>query len=68
MSRANTPTQENVDADLVSAKYAVIDDALLRFRGRSLVSGAEIVDFLLDLRGVVDIEVQLETLSASIPG
>ena len=67
MNRANTPTRENVDAELASAKYAVIDEALDRFRGRSLVSGPEIVDFLLDLRGVVDIEAQLERLGTSIP-
>ena len=29
---------------------AAIDDALARLRGRSLVSGAEVVDMLLDLR------------------
>jgi hypothetical protein len=62
MNRANT-NQENVDAEFASAKYALIDEALERFRGRSLVSGTEIVDFLLDLRGGVDIEGQLERLT-----
>ena len=62
MNRANVPTRPNVDTDLASAKCAVIDDALIRFRVRALVSGAEVVDFLLDLRGVVDIEMQLELL------
>ncbi len=28
----------------------VVDDALARFRGRELVSSAEVVDVLLDLR------------------
>jgi hypothetical protein len=28
----------------------VLDDALVRFRGRDLVSSAEVVDVLLDLR------------------
>jgi hypothetical protein len=28
----------------------VVDDALVRFRGRDLVSSAEVVDVLLDLR------------------
>jgi hypothetical protein len=63
VNRANTPTQEIVDAEFASAKYALIDEALERFRGRSLVSGTEIVDFLLDLRGGVDIEGQLERLT-----
>ncbi len=29
---------------------SLIDEALERFRGRDLVSGAEVVDLLLDLR------------------
>ena len=36
-----------------------IDDALLRFRGRTLVSGSEVVDVLLDLRIAVDAERRL---------
>jgi len=31
---------------------ALIDDALAQFGGRGLISGDEIVDFLLDLRSV----------------
>jgi hypothetical protein len=62
MHPAHTRFQETVDTEVASAKYAVIDDALVRFGGRSLVSGTEIVDFLLDRRGVVDIEMQFERL------
>ncbi len=68
MNTANTRTQENGDSDVTAGKYAVIDEALIRFRGRSLVSGAEIVDFLLDLRGVVGIETQPQRLRTPIPG
>ena len=38
--------QTTVTPDLVTA----IDEALERFGARDLVSGAEVVDFLLDLR------------------
>lgn len=44
---------------------AVIDDALMRFQGRSLVSGTEVVDFLLDLRGTVECEVQVAHVPAT---
>jgi hypothetical protein len=33
-----------------SLVVAAVDDALARFGGRSLVSGSEVVDVLLDLR------------------
>ena len=62
MHQADTRFQQIVDTEVASAKHAVIDDALVRFGGRSLVSGTEIVDFLLDLRGVVDIGMQFERL------
>lgn len=32
----------------------VIDEALVRFAARDLVSGAEVVDFLLDLRLIAE--------------
>jgi hypothetical protein len=37
----------------------VLDDALVRFRGRDLVSSAEVVDVLLDLRLLL---LEVETL------
>ena len=37
----------------------VVDDALVRFRGRDLVSSAEVVDVLLDLRLLL---LEVETL------
>ncbi len=46
-------------ADAQTELCAVIDDALVRFQGRSLVSGQEVVDFLLDLRTTVAMEAQV---------
>jgi hypothetical protein len=37
----------------------VVDDALVRFRGRDLISSAEVVDVLLDLRLLL---LEVETL------
>jgi hypothetical protein len=37
----------------------VLDDALVRFRGRDLISSAEVVDVLLDLRLLL---LEVETL------
>jgi hypothetical protein len=48
--------------------FTMIDDALLRVRGRSLVSGVELVDLLLDLRSTVALELELERVRASVPG
>ena len=41
----------------------VVDDALARFRGRELVSSAEVVDVLLDLRLLL---LEVETLEDMI--
>jgi len=46
-------------ADVRTEICAVIDDAILQCRGRSLVSGQEVVDFLLDLRTTVAMEAQV---------
>ena len=54
--------------DMGPAVCAVIDDALLRFRGRTLISGSEVVDFLLDLRIAVDVEARLGALLLPLPG
>jgi hypothetical protein len=53
--------------DMESGVCAVIDDALLRFRGRTLISGSEVVDFLLDLRIAVDVEARLGALLLPAP-
>ena len=46
---------------------AVIDDALVQFRGRTLVSSCEVVDFLPDVRMAVDVEMRLGGLLAPNP-
>jgi hypothetical protein len=46
---------------------AVIDDALIRFRNRNLLSGTEVVDFLLDLRLVIDREPRVDALVVAGP-
>jgi hypothetical protein len=53
--------------DMESGVCAVIDDALLRLRGRTLISGSEVVNFLLDLRIAVDVEARLGGLLAPAP-
>ena len=45
----------------------MIDDALAGFRGRTLVTGTEVVDFLLDLRLALAAEHSLEALLEPIP-
>ena len=47
---------------------ALIDDALERFRGRTIVNGSEVVDFLLDLRLAVDFDARLEALLVPAAG
>lgn len=54
------PADETIDMEAVVC--AVIDVALLRLRGRTLISGSEVVDVLLDLRIAVDAETQLGAL------
>jgi len=46
---------------------SLIDDAIVHFQGRSLVSGNEVVDFLLDLRSAVDAAERLEHVRACVP-
>jgi len=43
----------------------LIDEAIGRFAGRDLISGAEVVDFLLDLRSVAASDAALEALLES---
>ncbi len=62
----SVPDPAPVDSRPVA--FVAIDDALARFRGRSLVSGAEIVDMLLDLRSTVALERHIEQLEAPVPG
>lgn len=50
------PADETIDME--AAVCAVIDNTLLRLRGRTLISGSEVVDVLLDLRIAVDAETQ----------
>jgi len=52
-------------ADVQTEICAVIDDAIRRCRGRSLVSGQEVVDFLLDLRSTVEMEAQVARVPAA---
>jgi hypothetical protein len=47
---------------------AVIDDGLVRFCGRTLVSGTEAVDLPLDLRHAVDVETRLGARLLPVPG
>ena len=67
----NGPDHETVDeppnevVDLRREMCAVIDNALVQLQGRSLVSGPEVVDFLLDLRSTVEIEVQVARVPAT---
>jgi hypothetical protein len=53
--------------DVKPQALVVIDDALLRFRGRTLLSSAEVVDVLLDLRIAVDFETRLDALRDPVP-
>jgi hypothetical protein len=46
----------------------VIDDGLVRFCGRTLVSGTEAVDLPLDLRHAVDVETRLGARLLPVPG
>jgi hypothetical protein len=50
-----TPTvaEAELSPPLKDPAVAIIDEALLAFVGRSLVSGDEVVDRLLDLRGAL---------------
>ena len=54
------PVDQTIDVE--AAVCAVIDDALLEFRGRTLVSGSEVVDVLLDLRIAIEAEARLGAL------
>jgi len=46
---------------------SAIDDGLIRFGGRTLVTGTEVVDFLLDLRLVLDLETAVDAHFAAVP-
>jgi len=48
------PADETIHID--AAVFAAIDDALRRCRGRTLVSGSDVVDLLLDLRIAIETE------------
>jgi hypothetical protein len=51
----NTPTvaEAELSPSMKDPAVAIIDEALLAFVGRALVSGDEVVDRLLDLRGAL---------------
>ena len=53
--------------DMEPAVCAVIDDALLLIRGRTLISGSGVADFLLDVRIAVDPETRLVALPFAVP-
>jgi hypothetical protein len=67
----NVPDRETMHepqteiVDLRSEICAVIDSAIVSFQGRSLLSGPEVVDFLLDLRSTVEIELQVALVPAT---
>jgi hypothetical protein len=46
----NTPKADWEGAEMSQALVTMIDSALEQYRSRDLVSAAEVVDFLLDLR------------------
>ena len=48
--------------------YALIDDAIVRFRPRHLVAGTEVVDLLLDLRLALDFDATLVALLDPVAG
>jgi hypothetical protein len=56
VKRTDTRVYERTDEEAVTVETSreqltqVVDDALVRFRGRDLVSSAEVLDVLLDLR------------------
>ena len=56
------PAPEVTDADPV---VAVVDEALMSFAGRALVSGDEVVDRLLDLRNALVSATLLRELETS---
>ncbi len=58
----------NEPLELGACVCASIDEALTRFQGRTLVSGTEVVDFLLDLRLVIDAETRLADLLVPVGG
>jgi len=51
----NAPTVDEaaVSTPMTDPALAIVDEALLAFVGRALVSGDEVVDRLLDLRGAL---------------
>lgn len=51
----NTPTvaETELSPPIKDPRVAILDEALLAFVGRALVSGDEVVDRLLDLRGAL---------------
>jgi hypothetical protein len=57
--------EQTIDAGAVV--FTAIDDALHRFGGRTLVSGSEVVDLLLDLRIAIEAETRVGALLASAP-
>ncbi len=65
VKRTDTRVYEVTDEEAVTVETSreqltqVVDDALVRFRGRDLVSSAEVVDVLLDLRLLL---LEVETL------
>lgn len=65
MNRTDSRVYERTDEEAVTVETSreqltqVVDDALVRFRGRDLVSSAEVLDVLLDLRLLL---LEVETL------
>ena len=59
-----TPTvaEAELSPPIKDPAVAVIDEALLAFVGRALVSGDEVVDRLLDLRGALAAATSLREL------
>ena len=58
---------EHEHLDATPGTYALIDDAIAGFRGRTLIAGTEVVDFLLDLRLALAASLSLEALLEPIP-
>ena len=59
----NDATLDNGSAAVADDAVAIIDEALMTFVGRTLVSGDEVVDRLLDLRNALVSAMTLRELS-----
>ena len=65
----NTNQQISSEAavDGQPAVLTMIDDALVALAGRSLVSGHDVVDILLELRSNLAMEMRLDRLRVPVP-